>query len=269
MNDVKNTLFYFFVLSILLPVSSCVESKEKSSLTIAITKERSCEHKYTDWLAATGIPFKTVVLSSLSPQQITDTLKFCHAILFTGGADINPEIYGKAGDSLRCGTIDNDRDAYERHAYAEAKALQLPIVGICRGLQLINVLEGGTLFIDLPTDKGSVDIHRIGDEDWATHTVGIKSGSFINQTDTEKTFEVASNHHQGIEILATSLKAIAYSNDSLIEAIEYRKSTSSPFLLAVQWHPEWVDYSDSLAISIAQTFLLAASDYQTKSILKN
>lgn len=261
----KKIIFYLIVLTFLLPASSCTESKKQGSLTIAITKERSSEHRYTDWLAATGIPFKTVVLSSLSPQQITDTLKFCHAILFTGGADIHPEIYGKGTDSIRCGTIDKDRDAYERHAYADARALQLPILGICRGLQLINVLEGGTLFIDLPTDKGSIDVHRVGDEDWATHSVWIKGRSFINPTEADKTFEVASNHHQGIELLATSLKAIAYSNDSLIEAIEHQNSATAPFLLAVQWHPEWVDYSDILAISIAQTFLQAATDFQNNA----
>lgn len=264
----KKLFFHFLTLTLFLTVTSCQQSNKSTPLTIAITKERSSEHRYTDWLAASGTEFNIIVLSSLSPQQITDTLKYCHAILFTGGADIDPNLYGKGYEIDRCGTIDEERDAYEKHAFEEAKQLQLPILGICRGLQLINILEGGTLFIDLPTDKGSIDIHRVGDEDWATHTVSIPAGSFINKTEADVEFPVASNHHQGIEILAPSLKAIAYSKDSLIEAIAYKNSNELPFLLAVQWHPEWVEYSDSLALEISRTFLEAALDFQKNSKLK-
>jgi len=257
-------LLYFFPIIFVLFFLSCENAQKTTELTIAISKERKTEHKYTDWLASTGKSFKVIQLAGLTNQEITDTLKFCHALLLTGGADVHPSMYGKDADTSRCSFIDLERDAFEKHAYETAKQLKLPIMGICRGLQYINILEGGTLYVDLPTDKLTGDLHRIGDEDWASHEVIISAGSLLNDLPDENKILVASNHHQGIELLAPGLKAIAHSEDSLIEAFEFENHTNHPFLLAVQWHPEWVDYSDPLSKKIGNLFLSEAEKYRTK-----
>jgi putative glutamine amidotransferase len=254
----------YLLVSLILFLFSCETSQKSSTLTIAISKERVAEHKYTDWLASTGKKFKVIQLNGLTNKEIADTMHFCHALLLTGGADVHPSMYGKDADTSRCGFIDLERDAFEKHAYETAKQLNLPVLGICRGLQYINILEGGTLFVDLPTDRMTGDLHRIGDEDWTSHEVIVNGGSLLNELSKEATFMVASNHHQGIEILAPGLKAIAFTADGLVEAFENENRSNHPFLLAVQWHPEWVDYTDPFSSKIGKLFLTEAEKYQNK-----
>lgn len=251
---------------LLLPVLLLACSAEKTKddvLTIAVSKERAKEHQYGAWLGATGIKIKVVNLLGLTPALAADTLAYCDALLLSGGADVHPAMYGKEADTARCGFIDNERDAYELAAYKKARETGMPVLGICRGLQYINIMEGGTLFIDLPTDKNTGNLHRIGDEDWSEHQVQIVEGSMLAGIISNNEAMVASNHHQGIEHLAPTLRAIAYSEDSLVEAFE-TKLNDGTFLMAVQWHPEWVEHSNPFSKAIAMLYLDAAAKYKTK-----
>ncbi len=248
-------------LTVLLLSCTTIKSKD-GALTIAVSKERIKEHQYGAWLGATGIKINVVNLHGLSPTLAADTLKYCDALLLSGGADVHPAIYGKESDTSRCGFIDIERDAYELAAYKRARETGMPVLGICRGLQYINVMEGGTLFIDLPTDKNTGNLHRIGDEDWSEHRVKIVEGSMLDGYLSDNEAMVASNHHQGIEHLAHTLRPIAYSEDSLIEAFETKQNDGN-FLLAVQWHPEWVEHGNTFSQKIARLYLDAAAKYKT------
>lgn len=258
----KRTLLIQLTFALIAGLVSCQETNKDEIVTIAFSRERKSEHLYSDWLKAQGYPFHAIILTGLSEQQVADTMAYCDALLLTGGADIYPGIYGKEADTTRCGFIDRERDAYETIAYKKAKEMQLPVLGICRGLQMINVLEGGTLYIDLPQDKGSGELHRVGAEDWSTHPVELQPASILAGFVNNNPYPVASNHHQGIDVLAPGLLAIAHSNDGLIEAIT-RADQQLPFMLAVQWHPEWVDYNDTLSAQIAEKFLQEAIKRKT------
>jgi putative glutamine amidotransferase len=109
-----------------------------------------------------------------------------------------------------------------------------PILGICRGLQVINVFKGGTLHLDNGEDKNVIHKKETIDK---IHQVKVEKNSFFHSIVKENSGEVNSAHHQSIEKLGADLKAVAYSEDGIIEAIE-SSNLDDEFILAVQWHPE-------------------------------
>jgi len=239
---------------------SCSQTPTSSKpLTIGISKERKSEKKYSDWLANQGVPFTFIDLSQA--RDALASLDSCDALLLTGGNDIYPAYYEKEFDTLRCGVFDHRRDSLEMLLFRTAVDKNMPVLGICRGLQLINVAMGGSLFVDLPEDYGSGDLHRQGEEGWSNHQIIIHENSLLDKLQSDTMPFVASNHHQGIEKLAEPLKVIAWSiPDSLPEAISWKNPGGKGFLLAVQWHPEWMDKSDTLSSKIAGIFFEVASN---------
>jgi putative glutamine amidotransferase len=262
----KTNKFNFWQLWLLafIVLSACSLPVEQApGLTIAISKERKADNKYSDWLAHQNIEFEFIDLSQLPINEALKAMDKADGLLLTGGNDIYPGWYGKEYDTTRCGMFDRWRDTLELMALGKGLELKMPVLGICRGLQLINVQQGGTLFIDLPTDKGTGDIHRADQEGWTEHKVWLQFYDIFPETYSNQLTAVASNHHQGIELLAPSLKAVAKSqDDDLIEAITLADPNMEQFLLAVQWHPEWMDYEDGFSGEIAKKFLLEAEVYK-------
>ena len=158
-------------------------------------------------------------------------------ILFSGGGDINPFIYGEMDNEFALG-IDDDRDHLEVALFRLAVDNGIPFLGICRGLQLINVALGGNLYRDLTRQRSSGIPH-----DWhpsrkyLAHSVSVDSKSLLHRFGFDTNHMVNSLHHQGIRTIGNGLSPIAYASDGLIEAFEL---TGHPFGLAVQWHPEWL-----------------------------
>lgn len=157
-------------------------------------------------------------------------------IVFTGGIDVEPARYGADNQHPRLGQVDKDRDRVELYLYPEALRLGLPFLGICRGIQLINVAGGGTLYIDIPTQVPGAIRHDYDGYPRKTlaHAVEVvdeRLASILGSTREE----VTSFHHQAVEKLGSDFRATAYSPDGLIEALEL---PGYPFGLAVQWHPE-------------------------------
>ena len=184
----------------------------------------------------------------------------CDGLLLTGGTDIYPGRYGKEGDTLRCWSPDFKRDTLESMLLREALRLRMPVMGICRGLQVINVELGGTLFIDLPEDLGTSVVHRVEDSYDARHMASVSSGTLLREISGVDSGTVNSAHHQGIEVLAEGLTPMAYTEDGLMESITLTEQTS--YLLGVQWHPERMDYSSPLSGKLARRFLSEAAKYQ-------
>jgi len=254
-----------------LLLQSCFTPKpsEQKKLTIAISKERKTEKKYSLWLQHQNIPFRFIDLSQYTGEDALTALDSCHALLLTGGNDVYPGRYGKESDTLRCGIFDQSRDSLEFAVFDRAVFLNMPVLGICRGMQLINVAQGGTLYIDLPEDFKSGETHRVGNEDWASHEIELIETGFLSTLSKNPNQQVASNHHQGIHQLGGGLKVSAICvADKLVEAIEWDDSQDREFMLAVQWHPEWMDYSDELSGRIAESFLREAIDYQLRNDVK-
>lgn len=185
-------------------------------------------------LAAGGVP---LILSPLMGASLAGSaLDGCDGLLLTGGEDIDPSWYG-ADPSPLLSPPSQERDLFELALFAVARQRGLPILGICRGIQLINVALGGTLFQDLPSERpGSVDHSPSGSRNTRSHRVRIEPGSRAAAALEATTITVNSLHHQAIKDLAPGLVASGWTDDGLIEAAETGADAS--WILAVQWHPE-------------------------------
>ncbi len=157
--------------------------------------------------------------------------------LFTGGHDINPQLYGEEAGDL-CGALCNERDVMESILFRRVLELDKPAFGICRGLQLFNVLLGGTLYQDIPTQLSESHVIHKQNPPYSepSHKVSIKKDTLLYEIFQTDYLSVNSYHHQGIKKIAEQLVPIAIAEDGLIEAVYM---PGKKFLLAVQWHPEF------------------------------
>ncbi|MBB5182566.1 gamma-glutamyl-gamma-aminobutyrate hydrolase family protein [Catenisphaera adipataccumulans] len=190
---------------------------------------------------------------TITPADWQQIAGMFDGFLFTGGQDIDPFLYGqhKEGSGELCG----QRDQTETMIYRYAAALDLPILGICRGIQWINVMEGGTLYQDLPKERPSaIDHHMHPPYDRTAHQVTVVPNSPLDRLWHAQKKGVNSYHHQGVYELADSLRAMAYAEDGLIEAVYHPEHS---FLWGVQWHPEFSFQSDPDQLSIFRIFVQA------------
>jgi gamma-glutamyl-gamma-aminobutyrate hydrolase PuuD len=186
-------------------------------------------------VAAGGIP---IILSPLvGTRYVGRSLDGIDGLLLTGGEDVNPTLYDAAPSPL-LGTVDRARDMFELAVFATARARAIPVLGVCRGIQLINVGLGGTLYQDLATERPSPTIHdAAASRDVRMHGIRLESDSRAARALGTHALQVNSIHHQGIRDLAPALRATAWADDGLIEAVE-TGAAEEGWLLAVQWHPE-------------------------------
>jgi putative glutamine amidotransferase len=187
--------------------------------------------RYADQVAAAGgIP----VLLSPFPgiEQATRRLD---GLVLAGGGDIDPAEFG-AQPHPQTGGVRPDRDAAEFALAAAALDSGLPLLGICRGLQVLNVVLGGTLHQHLPELVGHEE-HSPVLGGYGAHRVRVAPGSRLAGVLGDGTFAVPTHHHQAIDRLGRGLAATAWADDGMIEAVE-RDREDAGFLLAVQWHPE-------------------------------
>lgn len=174
------------------------------------------------------IPFSTDKEVIISQAQLIDGL------ILSGGHDISPYNYGQE-PSQKIGETFPERDTYEIILLEESKKRNIPILGICRGFQLINVAAGGTLYQDLSLIPGNILKHnQVSNPTLKTHKVEIKENSFISSIFGKETM-VNSFHHQVIDKVANDFIVVAKASDGVVEAIEHK---TYKFLVAVQWHPE-------------------------------
>ncbi len=193
--------------------------------------------------------FKAMVTAGAQPEELEvvtaadrpETLDGQYdGVLFCGGEDVDPDLYGERRhyDSVR---VERERDEFELWLLGEAMEHRLPILGICRGIQLINVRFGGTLYQDLKSDPKvaeelKTDHKQSGSRSVTTHGVTVtEPESRLGQV-FQGSCRVNSLHHQAIKHIGHGLKKTAYSEDGLVEAVE--AADEYPFLVAVQWHPE-------------------------------
>jgi gamma-glutamyl-gamma-aminobutyrate hydrolase PuuD len=175
----------------------------------------------------------------------------CSGVLFAGGEDVDPELYDerKKYDSVR---INRKRDEFELALLDRALQARRPLLGICRGAQMINVKFGGALYQDLksdfvPLDTPGVEHKQPGGRSQPSHSVTVTEPESKLAAVFTGSCRVNSLHHQAIKRVGHGLKVTAYSEDGLPEAIE--GANPYPFLLAVQWHPEeMTDHAEQLEL---------------------
>ena len=177
--------------------------------------------------------------------------------IFTGGPDLAPQLYG-CELLPECGEIVPARDALETKLLRAVLKRNKPAIGICRGLQMINSVLGGTLYQDLPTQRPSEINHRMTppyDREW--HEVKLVEGTPLQQLLGKETAGVNSCHHQAIERLGEGLEAMAYSPDGLVEAVYM---PGKKFLWATQWHPEFSYKVNPDSVKIFEAFVGSMKD---------
>lgn len=187
---------------------------------------------------AGGVP--VLLAASLSEAQLARALQKLDGLLLIGGGDLDPQLYNGKPHPRVYG-IEPERDRSEIFLVRQAVEKGVPFLGICRGVQVINVALGGTLFTDL-TDQlpGACrhDRYTTGEpRDLIAHDVTITGGSRLERILGGRRFGVNSLHHQGLERVAPGLQVTALAPDGLVEAVELE---GHRFGVGVQWHPEWL-----------------------------
>jgi len=181
------------------------------------------------------------------PDELLDLLD---GLVLAGGADVDPAAYGESPHPETAGTVP-ERDDFEVALARRAIERDLPILGICRGMQLMNVALGGTLLQHLPESHGHEEHRRkLGSFDNADHDVRLQEGSIAHRAAGEEIHATKSHHHQGIDRLGDGLTVSGWATvDELPEAIEI---PDRRFALGVQWHPEADERSRLIAALVAE-----------------
>jgi len=208
--------------------------------------------------SAGGAPVLVPLLDDL--ETLRAIYERMDGILIPGGVDVDPEAFGEKPHE-RLGRIDPARDRVEIQLVKWAVEDDKPLLGLCRGLQVINVALGGTLYQDLETEYPNGIKHDYFptygySRDHLAHDVAVEAGSRMRHALVNAAVPVNSMHHQGIKALASRLSPSAVAPDGLIEAAE---STSESYIVGVQWHPEVFELSDPSSGVLFTDFVQAAA----------
>ena len=205
-------------------------------------------------IKASGTPL--ILPVTKNDDVLNDYIDICDGFIFTGGKDITPLFYGEETRPL-CSNTSTNLDEYQIALFKRAFATQKPILGICRGMQLMNVVLGGTLYQDLSEHDQKVLKHVQSCDPLDTaHEVHFENGSVLFDIFGEKAM-VNSTHHQAIKMPGKDLMISARAYDGIIEAVEHR---DHPFCVGVQWHPEKLADVDEKMFSIFKIFMDKVND---------
>tara|TARA_B100000902_G_scaffold176715_1_gene170380 strand:+ start:241 stop:990 length:750 start_codon:yes stop_codon:yes gene_type:complete len=245
----KNTLLIAVLVSCLI---SCLDYSNKNTKKTIILSKAS--ENYTNWIQDDNI----TIIDAYKVDNIDSILLLADGIILTGGEDINPLEYNDTLNIKVCGPIDYRRDTLERKLFNYSLQNNIPFIGICRGMQMMNVASGGTLYGDIPTELGDKVVHRNNGE--VMHEIVVQNQNsyyesliFPAYTDT---FLVNSWHHQGLKFIANNIHIVAKSYDNLPEAAVMDSSIHS-FMIAVQFHPERLDPENAISLTMRKGFFNA------------
>ncbi len=227
------------------PESIASMPRRQNPLIGLTTYGRGADNRYTlpaEYLDAVRRAGGVPVLIAPGEPHWEAILDVVDALILSGGGDIDPARYnGKRHETNYA--IDQERDALELELARRVIASGMPTFGICRGAQILNVVQGGKLIEHIPDEVGEKVLHRAPPREPVMHSVKIKPGSRLAQILERDQFDATSWHHQALRGAAAGFDAVAYAPDGTIEAIEM---PGHPWLIAVQWHPELSAASDPL-----------------------
>ena len=207
------------------------------------------QSKYMESLARAGAGMHWVELSD--PEQAVQDALTCDGLLLPGGGDMDPKFYGQARIPA-CGEPNLLRDAAEPLLLRAFLAADKPVLGICRGIQVMNAALGGDLYQDIKPFE-----HLPHNDHWAkVHTVTVRRGTLLSRILGQDTVLVNSQHHQAVDRVAPGFTLAALSEDGIVEAIE---KPDAGFCLGVQWHPEWLSDADPAMQGLFDAFVNACS----------
>lgn len=212
-------------------------------------------NNYVNWLQEReNVEVVTLVAGNIDLREI----EILDGIVLSGGIDIHPKLYNSAALDYpnRPDAFHPERDEFEKQVFEISQERSIPLLGICRGLQLVNCLTGGTLVQDL--GPAGNQVHRFDKAD-KKHAVSIERSSLLGAIIPGETVLVNSAHHQAIDQLGEGLKVNARSEEGVVEGVEWENKTDKSFFLAVQWHPERMEHvglaNTPASINIRERFL--------------
>ena len=207
------------------------------------------QSKYIESLARAGAGMRWVELSD--PEQAVQDALTCDGLLLPGGGDMDPKFYGQERIPA-CGEPNLLRDAAEPLLLRAFLAADKPVLGICRGIQVMNAVLGGDLYQDIKPFE-----HLPHNDHWAkVHTVTVRRGTLLSRILGQDTVLVNSQHHQAVDRVAPGFTLAALSEDGIVEAIE---KPDARFCLGVQWHPEWLSDADPAMQGLFNAFVNTCS----------
>ncbi|MCB0366564.1 MAG: gamma-glutamyl-gamma-aminobutyrate hydrolase family protein [Bdellovibrionaceae bacterium] len=234
-------------------ISACFFHPDPARATFSKKTLLYFEQSMAHWVLNHGA-YPILLPTESDKADVAQIMSFVDGLLLHGGADVAPESYGEKAFSERW-PGDRIRDQYEIKLYQEARRQGKPVLGICRGLQVINVAEGGTLFQDIQTQNEKALQHRDADKyDGLFHQVTVEADSCLAALYGEKGGKVNSVHHQAVKDLAPTLVVEARCpEDDIIEGFRHEKTKwdgpKEDFVLAVQWHPEFMQTLNNETLS--------------------
>lgn len=199
---------------------------------------------------AGGLP---ILIPTLLNEEMDRYLDLIDGLILSGGEDIDPAFYG-AEPISQLGELCPERDPFEMKIFVKALERKIPVLGICRGFQVINVALGGTLYQDIKVQQGSHVNHLNlkNPVDTLQHEVILTRDSKLYQVMRKDRLMVNSLHHQAVNKVGENLKVVGVSTDDIIEALEYKGEN---FVLGVQWHPEDLVVKDGYFLELFKAFI--------------
>ncbi len=177
-----------------------------------------------------GVP----ILLTPGESKIEQISKLVNGIIFAGGGDIDPAIFGGLPHPA-ISRVDSERDAFELQLAKHILNEGTPILGICRGIQILNIATGGDLIVHIPDEIEASVLHIIDEGVETEHSVLIEPDSQLAKIIGKSKISVMSKHHQGVGNISKEWDIVAKAADGVIEALEHK---THPWMVAVQWHPE-------------------------------
>lgn len=236
----------FILFLFLLLIFSC--SKEKHTFVLISKDSHS---RIEQWLHKSDPNIITREFYSIPVDSMDFFLVKADGIVLGGGEDIHPSVYGKEEYVEVCGEFDLFRDSIEMLLIHHAMAKNIPLLGICRGHQMLNAANGGTLIPDIPSFLTSQIIHNSNSD--SAHLVLVDRNSWLYKATGEDTLWVNSRHHQCVDELAPGFKIVAKATDGIVESIQITPSEKGGFVAGIQWHPEGLQ--DIQSMKLADYFL--------------
>lgn len=207
---------------------------------------------------AGGVPILLPLHNNVS--DLIDLVDKLDGVVFTGGPDVNPMYFNEEAIP-ECGTIVKERDELELPLLTIAMERKLPVLGICRGIQAMNIALGGDIYQDIKAQTNfdvRIAHYQKSKDSTATHKVSITQGTLLSRIVGKSEIWVNSFHHQAVRNVADGLTVAAVASDGLVEAVT---KEDYPFFLAVQWHPEELFAQDEYAQKIFNEFIIATRVY--------
>ncbi len=231
-----------------------------SKIIIGIAAGRKYDN-YARWLSQS--PHVEILKLGYEENNLSKVTS-CKGILLTGGEDVHPKHYGRPGfvEQFRLDDLDEARDDFELKVMSTAHKKRIPLLGICRGMQIANVFLGGTLVPDIVAfgrDKHT----QLSEGEDRQHEIWVREGTRLEGLAQTLRGEVNSSHHQAVDLLGEGLSMNCVAPDGVIEGAEVRDPDDYPFLMLVQWHPERMATLESpFSAGLRESFVEAARKHR-------